>query len=50
MVSQFTLYAETSKGRRPTWQAAARDRLRSPSSMAFDDALRELGGHVCTVF
>ena len=48
VVSQFTLYAETSKGRRPTWQAAAPGPVAEPLVGAFTDALRELGGHVCT--
>jgi D-aminoacyl-tRNA deacylase len=39
VISQFTLYAETRKGRRPTWQAAA---------PAFAGALRELGASVQT--
>ena len=46
VVSQFTLYADTSKGRRPTWQAAAPGSVAEPLVAAFTDALRELGGHV----
>jgi D-aminoacyl-tRNA deacylase len=51
VVSQFTLYGDTSKGRRPTWQAAAPGPVAQPLVDAFTDALRELGGHVyCGVF
>jgi D-aminoacyl-tRNA deacylase len=46
VVSQFTLYADTSKGRRPTWQAAAPGPVAEPLVQAFTEALRELGGHV----
>ena len=46
VVSQFTLYADTSKGRRPTWQAAAPGPVAQPLVDAFADALRELGGQV----
>ncbi|HXP19760.1 MAG TPA: D-aminoacyl-tRNA deacylase [Streptosporangiaceae bacterium] len=48
VVSQFTLYAQTSKGRRPTWQAAAPRELAEPLVTAFADALRSLGGSVQT--
>jgi len=46
VISQFTLYAETRKGRRPTWQAAAPGPVAEPLVTAFADALRELGGSV----
>ncbi len=46
VVSQFTLYADTSKGRRPTWQAAAPGEVAEPLVDAFTAALRELGGQV----
>jgi len=46
VVSQFTLYADTSKGRRPTWQAAAPGPVAEPLVGAFTAALRELGGQV----
>lgn len=48
VVSQFTLYAETAKGRRPTWQAAAPGPVARPLVDAFADALRVLGAHVET--
>lgn len=48
VVSQFTLYAETAKGRRPTWQAAAPRPVAEPLVTAFADALRELGAIVQT--
>jgi D-tyrosyl-tRNA(Tyr) deacylase len=48
VVSQFTLYAETRKGRRPTWQAAAPGPVAEPLVTAFADALRELGASVQT--
>ena len=40
VVSQFTLYADTSKGRRPTWQAAAPGEVAEPLVDAFTAALR----------
>ena len=48
VISQFTLYADTRKGRRPTWQAAAPGPVAEPLVTAFADALRELGGTVET--
>jgi D-tyrosyl-tRNA(Tyr) deacylase len=48
VVSQFTLYADTTKGRRPTWQAAAPREVAEPLVTAFADALRALGAKVQT--
>jgi D-aminoacyl-tRNA deacylase len=48
VISQFTLYAETRKGRRPTWQAAAPAPVAEPLVAAFAGALRELGATVQT--
>jgi D-aminoacyl-tRNA deacylase len=48
VVSQFTLYANTTKGRRPTWNAAAPGAVAEPLVTAFADALRGLGAHVET--
>lgn len=46
VVSQFTLYANTKKGRRPAWNAAAPGSVAEPIVAAFADALRSLGAHV----
>lgn len=48
VISQFTLYGDTRKGRRPTWQAAAPGPVAEPLVTAFADALRELGAAVQT--
>lgn len=48
VVSQFTLYADTSKGRRPSWGAAAPGPVSEPLVEEFVIALRELGAHVET--
>ena len=46
VVSQFTLYANTAKGRRPTWNAAAPGAVAEPLVTAFADGLRRLGADV----
>jgi D-tyrosyl-tRNA(Tyr) deacylase len=46
VVSQFTLYGDARKGRRPTWEAAAPGPVSEPLYDAFCDALATLGGHV----
>jgi D-aminoacyl-tRNA deacylase len=48
VISQFTLYADTSKGRRPSWQAAAPGPVAEPLVIAFADALAALGAVVQT--
>jgi D-tyrosyl-tRNA(Tyr) deacylase len=48
VVSQFTLYADTSKGRRPTWQAAAPGPVAAPLVDAVVSSLRALGARVET--
>jgi D-aminoacyl-tRNA deacylase len=48
IVSQFTLYADTRKGRRPTWQAAAPGPVAEPLVDAVAAALRAHGAHVET--
>jgi D-tyrosyl-tRNA(Tyr) deacylase len=48
VISQFTLYGDTRKGRRPTWQAAAPGPVAGPLVDAVVTALRDLGAHVET--
>ncbi len=48
VVSQFTLYADLRKGRRPSWSAAAPGAASEPLYEAFCQALRGLGAHVTT--
>jgi D-tyrosyl-tRNA(Tyr) deacylase len=48
VVSQFTLYADTKKGRRPSWNGAAPGSVAEPLVDEFVDALRQLGAHVAT--
>jgi D-aminoacyl-tRNA deacylase len=48
VVSQFTLYGDARKGRRPTWQAAAPAEVAEPLVTAFAQALRSRGANVQT--
>lgn len=48
VVSQFTLYADTRRGRRPGWSAAAPAHVAEPLVDAFGAALRERGATVAT--
>ena len=48
VVSQFTLYGSTEKGRRPSWLAAARPEHAEPLVDAVAERLRELGATVAT--
>lgn len=47
-VSQFTLYGECRKGRRPNFMSAARPEQAEPLYNRFNDALRSSGLHVGT--
>jgi D-tyrosyl-tRNA(Tyr) deacylase len=48
VVSQFTLYGDARKGRRPTWQAAAPGEVAEPLVDAVCAHLRALGARVET--
>ncbi|MGZ6964531.1 MAG: D-aminoacyl-tRNA deacylase [Acidimicrobiia bacterium] len=48
VVSQFTLYGDTRKGRRPSWIEAARPEHAEPLVERFAESLRELGTPVET--
>ncbi|RYU10595.1 D-aminoacyl-tRNA deacylase [Nocardioides iriomotensis] len=45
-VSQFTLYGDARKGRRPTWNAAAPGEVSQPLYEAFCTELEQLGAEV----
>jgi D-tyrosyl-tRNA(Tyr) deacylase len=48
VISQFTLYADTAKGRRPSWSAAAPRPVAEPLVTMFAEVLRDLGATVET--
>lgn len=48
LISQFTLYGDARKGRRPTWQAAAPGEVSQPLYEAVRAALEEAGTRVQT--
>jgi D-tyrosyl-tRNA(Tyr) deacylase len=48
VVSQFTLYADTRKGRRPTWDAAAPGPVAEPLVAVVADEFRARGATVAT--
>ena len=48
VVSQFTLYADTRKGRKPSWSKAAPADVAEPLYEAFCEALRRRGASVAT--
>jgi len=47
-ISQFTLYGDARKGRRPTWAAAAPAEVAEPLMTAFVEALQRRGAKVET--
>jgi D-aminoacyl-tRNA deacylase len=48
VVSQFTLYGDARKGRRPTWSAAASRAVAEPLVDTFATAMRGFGARVAT--
>ena len=48
VISQFTLYADTRKGRRPSWRHAAPGAVSEPLVTAYVEALRAVGADVET--
>ena len=48
VISQFTLYGDTSGGRRPSWIAAARPEAAEPLVEVVVERLRDLGATVAT--
>jgi D-tyrosyl-tRNA(Tyr) deacylase len=48
VVSQFTLYGDTRKGRRPSWSAAAPAEVAEPLVTAYVESLRARGAQVET--
>ncbi|WP_029137875.1 D-aminoacyl-tRNA deacylase [Nakamurella lactea] len=48
VVSQFTLYGRTAKGRRPSWSEAAPGSVAEPLVAALAQTLRQLGAPVAT--
>jgi D-aminoacyl-tRNA deacylase len=48
VISQFTLYADLAKGRRPSWSAAAPGPVAEPLVNAVVQVLRDLGARVQT--
>jgi len=46
VISQFTLYGDARKGRRPSWTAAAPSAVSEPLYLSFCEALVALGAHV----
>jgi D-tyrosyl-tRNA(Tyr) deacylase len=48
VVSQFTLYGDTARGRRPSWVAAAPGAVAEPLVATLSEALRGRGAEVAT--
>lgn len=48
IISQFTLYGDTQRGRRPSWSNAARPEVAEPLVSHVVDELRRLGATVAT--